>query len=396
MEICRKAVSIAPLKSGAVIRLDHAVMYLYFMTDRIVRMRVCFEKKEETSWETLRNNLPTLLGVSLSGQPNTGCDIGGFAGPAPEEELFVRWVQHGIFQPRFSIHSASSDNTVTEPWMYSGSCERIRSAMLLRYRMLPHLYSLEKEAHDTGAPIMRPLVYEFQEDPNVYGIDDTFLFGRDLLVANVLEKGEKTRRVYLPAGTSWYDLEDHFACYDGGQTIGISVDMDSIPRFVRSGTILPMAGNQIYHMESDPVTSLDLLLIPPKGKEAVSEYCLYDDDGKTNAFEKGMYRKTGIRLFGSDVVTAEFHTQGQYDNSLERMRITMVNKEKCPYWVMLSGKKLAHFLNRDQYEQADSGWYYSQTNRAVEIRFGYPAGDFTVQVSFEEFDLYEMSGPASK
>ena len=204
MEICRKAVSIAPLKSGAVIRLDHAVMYLYFMTDRIVRMRVCFEEKEETSWETLRNNLPTLLGVSLSGQPNTGCDIGGFAGPAPEEELFVRWVQHGIFQPRFSIHSASSDNTVTEPWMYSGSCERIRSAMLLRYRMLPHLYSLEKEAHDTGAPIMRPLVYEFQEDPNVYGIDDTFLFGRDLLVANVLEKGEKTRRVYLPAGTSWF------------------------------------------------------------------------------------------------------------------------------------------------------------------------------------------------
>ena len=87
MEICRKAVSIAPLKSGAVIRLDHAVMYLYFMTDRIVRMRVCFEEKEETSWETLRNNLPTLLGVSLSGQPNTGCDIGGFAGPAPEEEL---------------------------------------------------------------------------------------------------------------------------------------------------------------------------------------------------------------------------------------------------------------------------------------------------------------------
>ena len=90
-----------------------------------------------TGWDTLKYNIPTILGMGLSGQPNEGADIGGFAGPAPDEELFVRWVQNGIFQPRFSIHSASDDNTVTEPWMFSGSAGLIRGAMLFRYRLTP-------------------------------------------------------------------------------------------------------------------------------------------------------------------------------------------------------------------------------------------------------------------
>ena len=123
-----------------------------------------------TSWKSLKYNIPTITGMGLSGQPNEGADIGGFAGPAPEEELLVRWVQQGIFQARFSIHSASNDNTVTEPWMFKDSTDLIRSAILLRYRMAPYLYSCEYEAAKSGAPIMRALVYEFQEDENTYDL----------------------------------------------------------------------------------------------------------------------------------------------------------------------------------------------------------------------------------
>ena len=90
-----------------------------------------------TSWKSLKYNIPIITGMGLSGQPNEGADIGGFAGPAPTEELFVRWVQQGIFQARFSIHSASNDNTVTEPWMFRGSADLIRDAILLRYRFTP-------------------------------------------------------------------------------------------------------------------------------------------------------------------------------------------------------------------------------------------------------------------
>ena len=344
-----------------------------------------------TSWETLRHNLSTLLGESLSGQPNTGADIGGFAGPTPGEELFVRWVQNGIFQPRFSIHSSSNDNGVTEPWMYSGSCGRIRDLILLRYRMLPHLYSLEYEAHETGAPIMRPLVYEFQDDPNVYGIDDTFLLGKDLLVANVLEEGAVSRTVYLPAGTDWYALEEHYARYSGGQTICVPVGMDSVPRFLRAGGILPMAGNQIYNMEKDRVTALSLLIAPPCGKEPEPcGYLLYDDDGVTNAFEEGVFRKTRIRMTGGDVITVDFSSEGICENTVKDLRITMISKEKCPFWVKLAGRELIHFRDRARFEEAEEGWYFSQTNRAVEIRMRYPGEDFTVRVSLEEFDLIGM------
>ena len=343
-----------------------------------------------TSWQTLRHNLPTILGESLSGQPNTGADIGGFAGPAPEEELFVRWVQHGIFQPRFSIHSSSSDNTVTEPWMYHGSTGRIRDAILLRYRMLPHLYSLERQAHLTGAPIMRALVYEFQDDPAVYEIDDMFLLGRDLLVANVLEKGVSERKVYLPKGTVWYALEENFARYEGGQMITVPVTIDSIPRFVREGAILPMAGNQLYSMEKDKVTDLQLLMVPSAEAGKASEYVVYDDDGRTNAFEDGVFRSTKIRMTGGEIVQVDFSGEGSYEDTIETVKITMVRKEKSPFWVSLDGEKLPHFLDRVKFEKADTGWYYSGTNRAVEIRYPNPKKDAQLLVSFEEFDLLGM------
>ena len=168
-----------------------------------------------TCWDALQYNIPTITGMGLSGQPNEGADIGGFAGPAPSEELFVRWVQNGIFQPRFSIHSASNDNTVTEPWMFSDSADLVREAILMRYRFTPYLYSLEYEANQTGAPIMRPLVFEFQNDENVLDENFEFMFGRDILVANVLEQGATTKKVYLPAGCKWYDMNNKFKCYEG-------------------------------------------------------------------------------------------------------------------------------------------------------------------------------------
>ncbi len=343
-----------------------------------------------TCWRTLRHNLPTILGMGLSGQPNEGADIGGFAGPAPEEELFVRWVQHGIFQPRFSIHSSNSDNTVTEPWMYSGSTEKIRNAILLRYRMLPHLYSLEYQAHQTGAPIMRPLVYEFQNDPAVYEIDDLFLLGRDLLVANVLEKGAQTRRVYLPAGAVWYDLENHYACYEGGQTIEIPVTIDSIPRFIREGGIVPEAANQLYSMEKDRVTGLKLLTAPSNDPDAVTEYVHYDDDGISNDFEQGVYRRTKIRMCGGETVTLDFESEGSYDDAIETVEVTMIRREKSPLFVQLGDTALPRFLDRAKFEEAGCGWYYSETCRSAIIRYPNPKENTRLTVSFKEFDLLGM------
>ena len=125
-----------------------------------------------TCWEALKYNIATILGMGLSGVANQGCDIGGFYGPAPEAELLVRWIQNGIFQPRFSIHSTNTDNTVTEPWMYSGCKEYIKKAIEFRYQLIPYLYSLMERAHETGLPIMEPLCSAFQNDEKCYDEGD--------------------------------------------------------------------------------------------------------------------------------------------------------------------------------------------------------------------------------
>lgn len=339
-----------------------------------------------TSWKTLRYNIPIITGMGLSGQPNEGADIGGFHGPAPSEELFVRWVQNGIFQPRFSIHSASNDNTVTEPWMYRGSAGLIRDAILLRYRFTPYLYSAEYEASRTGAPIMRPLVYEFQDDPNVYDESFEFLFGRDILVANVLEPGAKTWKVYLPAGTRWYDWNNNFACYEGGQTIEIPVEISTIPLFLREGAIVPMAANQLMSMANDHMTSLHLTLTPG----ADSSYTLYDDDGVTNDFKAGVCRKTEITVSGASVVQVKFAAEGSYTDFVEDVTVEMVRKDRSPFWVALDGRKLEHYLNRRKFDAAAEGWYYSQTKRAVLVKYANPRRDACLTVSFEDFDLIGM------
>ena len=339
-----------------------------------------------TSWDTLRYNIPIITGMGLSGQPNEGADIGGFAGPAPDEELFVRWVQNGIFQPRFSIHSASNDNTVTEPWMYHGSADLIRQAILLRYRMAPYLYSAEYEASRTGAPIMRPLVYEFQNDPNVYDESYEFLFGRDILVANVLEPGAASRTVYLPAGCKWYDWNNNFACYEGGQTIEVPVDLATIPLFIREGAVIPMADNQLMSMARDHVTDLHLILAPG----GTRTYTLYDDDGVSNDFKKGVCRRTAITMSGADVVKVEFAAQGSYPDTVERVLVEMIRKDRSPYWVALGGRRLEHFLNRRRFEAAQEGWYYSQTRKTVLVKYPNPRQDAVLTVSFEDFDLIGM------
>ena len=339
-----------------------------------------------TSWKTLRYNIPIITGMGLSGQPNEGADIGGFYGPAPEEELFVRWVQNGIFQARFSIHSASNDNTVTEPWMYRGSAGLIRDAILLRYRFTPYLYSAEYEASQTGAPIMRPLVYEFQDDPAVYDESFEFMFGRDILVANVLEPGAKTWKVYLPAGSKWYDWGNNYACYEGGQTIEIPVEISTIPLFLREGAIVPMASNQLMSMANDHMTSLHLTVVPG----ADSSYTLYDDDGVTNDFKAGVCRKTEITVSGASVVQVKFAAEGSYTDFVENVTVEMVRKDRSPFWVALDGRKLEHYLNRRKFDAAAEGWYYSQTKRAVLVKYANPRRDACLTVSFEDFDLIGM------
>lgn len=338
-----------------------------------------------TCWDSLKYNIATILGMSLSGVANQGCDIGGFYGTSPEAELMVRWVQNGIFQPRFSVHSVNTDNTVTEPWMYGNYTKYIRNAMKFRYRMIPYFYSLMERAHETGLPIMEPMCSAFQNDPKCYeeGID--FMTGDSLLVANVVEKGAQFREVYLPEGEVFYDFYTRER-YEGGQTIKIPVTIESIPLFVRGGAIIPMALNQINNVTTETITGLHLLIAADKD----NCFTLYEDDGCSMDYEKGAYLKTHIDMKAGEQTVLKFKQEGNFETTVETLHLDVIQREKAPFFVTLDGELLPHFLHRKKFEQAESGWYYSQTLKSVQIKYPNPKKDSTLLISFEQFDMIGM------
>ena len=175
-------------------------------------------------------------------------------------------------------------------------------------------------------------------------------------------------------------------CYEGGQTIEIPVTMASIPMFIREGAVIAMADNQLMTMEGDHTTDLHLI-VAPKGTVTTT---LYDDDGVTNDFKSGVFRKTTITTTAGERVTMDFTSEGSYEDTVKTVKVEMIAKEKSPFWVTLDGRKIEHFLNRRKFDEAAEGWYYSQTKKAVEVKYANPGRDYNLTVSFEQFDLIGM------
>lgn len=247
----------------------------------------------DTSWQTLRYNITMGLGLGLSGVPNTGHDVGGFAGRKPEPELFVRWVQNGIFHPRFNIHSWNVDGTVNEPWMYPEVLPIIREAIEFRYRLMPYLYTLFFEAARAGHPIIRPLVYHFASDPRCHTESFDFMLGPNLLVASVLEDGARTRCVYLPDVGEWCDFYTG-EWHDGGQTIEAEAPLEHIPLFVPPGGIIPM-GKAMRHVGEQADNVRQVLVYPhPRGGRGL--FTLIEDDGISLGYQQGEYTEVTLEV----------------------------------------------------------------------------------------------------
>ncbi|MFS0700534.1 TIM-barrel domain-containing protein [Cellulomonas sp. 179-A 4D5 NHS] len=338
-----------------------------------------------TSWASLRHNIATILGMGLSGVANQGCDIGGFHGPAPEPELLVRWVQNGIFQPRFSIHSVNSDNTVTEPWMYGDHTVHVRDAIKLRYRMFPYLYSLMARAHRTGLPIMEPLVSAFQGDPGGDETSDEFMLGDSLLVANVLTPGARTRTVRFPAGEVFYDVRTRER-HEGGRTVDLPVDLGSIPLFLRGGGIVPLSAGQLDSLTRDEVTDLHLLLAPDRD----GRFLLYEDDGLTRAHEDGVFRETEITMTAGEQVTIDLARRGSYRSPVRTLLLDVVHPGRSPHWVTIDGERVPQVLHRERFDAVDVAWHYDPTLGSVLIRTPNREGDLSVAISFRPVDMLGM------
>jgi alpha-glucosidase len=230
-----------------------------------------------TSWETLRFNLKMGLGLALSGVSNSGHDIGGFSGRAPDAELFVRWVQAGVFMPRFNIHSWNDDGAASEPWMHADVTPHVRDLIALRYRLTPYLYDLAWRYARDYEPITRPTFFDFPDDPRCLADNDELMLGPSLLAAPVVEPGQHVRDVYLPAGPAWMDFwtGERFA---GGQTVTLPAPLDRPVLLGREGSAIPL--NIAEQHFGQPADARGFLLFPFEADGEFAAEC-FEDDGES-------------------------------------------------------------------------------------------------------------------
>jgi alpha-glucosidase (family GH31 glycosyl hydrolase) len=253
-------------------------------------------------WETLRVQVANGINTALTGIPYWGTDIGGFV-PTREftAELYLRWFQYGAFCTLFRCHGRTWKLRLPWGWdmgnpgpiearvtppdseLHNKRVEPIcRKYLNLRYRMLPYLYSAVRECTRTGMPVMRSLWLHYPDDPAAAGRDDEYLWGRDIMVAPVFEKGATSRRLYLPRGI-WHDFWTGERV-EGGREITRAVDLGTIPLYVRAGAIVPLGPVKQYVAEKVDAP-LSITIYPG----ADGSFLLYEDDGETFEYRKGAW-----------------------------------------------------------------------------------------------------------
>ena len=264
-------------------------------------------------WETLKTHVPDAVNTGLSGIPFWGTDIGGFVPTAEYTgELHVRWFQFGTFCPSFRAHGRNWHLRLPWGWNtgefgtselrgYTGGAADpdpselhnaavepiIKKYLELRYRLLPYTYTIARECCDTGLPMMRALWLHHHDDVRAVATGDQFLWGRDILVSPVVEKGATSRAVYLPKG-SWFDFWTEEKV-DGGRDLTRAVDLSTMPLHVRAGSIIPTGPVKEY--VDQPVDVPLAVTIYPGAK---GEFTLYEDDGKSFAHKRGDFMRLAM------------------------------------------------------------------------------------------------------
>jgi len=249
----------------------------------------------QATWETLKNQVPAGLNFSLSGIPYWNTDTGGFFGnrsagngdPAnPQyQELFARWFQFSAFCPMFRVHGSYGLRPGKEIWRFDDKTQGIlRNYLDLRYRLLPYLYSVAWQVTTNGSTFMRPLVMDFPKDPQVLGIGDQYLFGSAIMVTPVTTAGAATRSVYMPAGSApWFNFWTGAAA-PAGQRLETPAPVETLPLFVRPGSIIPM-GPFLQYSSEKPADPIELRVY--RGADA--SFTIYEDQGDTYNYEKGQF-----------------------------------------------------------------------------------------------------------
>src|SRR5690606_864017 len=246
-------------------------------------------------WAQMANQVQVGISAGLGGIPFWTTDISGYCGDITDypamAELYTRWMQFGVFNPLSRAHH-EGDNAV-EPWLFGDVAEKnVKAAIELKYQLFPYIYSYARRAHDSGLPLVRGLFMEYPQDEQAVKTEDQFMFGEQLLVAPVLKKGERVKRLYLTDG-EWFDFNDKKTIYLGGQQIAYRAPLNTIPIFVKKGSIVPMMPVMQYIHEDEKYPLLIHVFPNYEGESAQFE--LYEDDGITLDYQQDRFATSAIR-----------------------------------------------------------------------------------------------------
>jgi alpha-glucosidase len=287
-----------------------------------------------STWDDLRLSISVTLQMGLSGISFTGADIGGF-GYDTDAELLTRWTQAGSLLPFFRNHSAI-DTARQEPWVFGQPYENaIREAIELRYRLMPYLYTAFAECSFYGYPIVRPVFTAEPKNPHIRTIDDAYLLGDKILVAPVMIQAALRRMVYLPEG-DWYNFHTNER-FIGGTVISVEAPLNTLPLFVKSGTVLPIYPVMRYAHEK-PVTTLTLRVYTDSGETRI-----YEDAGEGLGYQAGAYRWVTYRCMETtDALTIDRIVEGNYSPDYHTIELQVVGATQAINNVAVDGKAVTN------------------------------------------------------
>ncbi len=302
------------------------------------------------TWGGLSGQTEIALQMGMQGMGYMHSDLGGFAGENLDDELYVRWLQYGVFQPIFRPHA--QEEVASEPVYRSAKAmQLVKKAIELRYQLMPYNYTLAFQNSQSGLPLMRPMIFEEPNNPSAQTTGDQYLWGNAFLVAPVLSAGQKKREVYFPRTSNWFELGRKK--YNAGARHTIPLEEESIPVFVRGGAFIPVLEHQIQNEAQYPKDKLTIRYIHDDDVKK-STGMFYDDDGITpGAHAKGNYE---ILHFSSRINGRTLHIEvsseaGANWKPVERDLLFEVYdlKRKATYPVKLkSGKTKKITFNLDR------------------------------------------------
>ncbi|XP_072225139.1 lysosomal alpha-glucosidase [Leuresthes tenuis] len=294
-----------------------------------------------SDWEQLRFSVPAVLQFGLFGVPLVGADVCGFGGNTTEE-LCVRWMQLGAFYPFMRNHN-DRPNAPQEPFVFGQEAQAaMRSALNLRYSLLPFLYTLFHHAHTSADTVARPLFIEFPTDPNCQTIDQQFLWGSSLLISPVLEQGAVEINAYLPNGT-WYSLHNGQPFYSTGQYLLLSAPLDTINIHVREGHIIPQQEPALTTTASR-IRPLFLTVALTEGGWASGDL-FWDDGDSLDTVEMQNYCYVIFIAGQSQIVSDPLKLSGALE-SLVLGRLQVFGVPLPPLYVLANGEKVSDFTYR--------------------------------------------------